>query len=688
MRMSFKKSVLLLLFLFMVLLFPRPALAASYDPNAFKLLSELLMTFTVAVTLYILNTSQEKKLLCMTAELAETRLKLKECEDKIKTLLGNLNVGVALFSPQGELLLCNRKFIELGSPKNLAGKEEPLVEQSLKKQSLLENLPEVSLEEVIIHYINEDGQSLTMDEFPLFKVLSTGQPSREQIIGIRNPYNSDVRWTMGDHEPEFDEAGELSKVLVTIVDITDRKNSEKALKEGENRLSAFLKVIPDMFFLLDRNGYLIDNYIENTMIPSHMQADFLGKNIKDLDFFNESIAELVFQNIEKLFLSGDLQTFEFCFQEIGKETFFEIRLVLCGDDKVLAVVRDISQRKESEVKLYNMSIYDTPTNLYNRNYFEHTLDEYLNKDTSGMGIVICDIDGLKLVNDTLGHAVGDDYLKTAASILCQCFDQNDVVARIGGDEFAVLIKQTTTKELSALSSEIDKLLALINSEEHIIPISMSLGYAVGDGTQKDLKELLKIADKMMYREKLHHRQSEKSKNIAILTKMLEIRDFITEGHGDRMQELSGKLAEALGMSKNEIKDMYLFAQFHDIGKVGIPDRILFKPGRLTDEEMNEMKLHTEIGYRIAESSPDLIHISDWILKHHEWWDGSGYPFKLTGEEIPVQSRILSIVDAFDAMTNNRPYRKALSKEEALLEIVKFKGTQFDPALVDKFVELI
>ncbi|KJR49075.1 Adenylate/guanylate cyclase [Desulfosporosinus sp. I2] len=686
MRISFKNLALLLLLLFLVLFFPKPALA-SYDPNAFKLLSELLITFTVAVTLHILNTSKEKKLICMTAELAETRLKLKESDDKIKTLLVNLNVGVALFSPKGEFLLCNRKFIELGSPKNLADKGEPLVEQSLKKQSLIEHLPKVSLEEVIIHYINEDGQSLTMDEFPLFKVLSTGKPSREQVIGIKNPDNGSVRWAMGDHEPEFDEAGELSKVLVTIVDITDRKNSEKALKESENRLSAFLKVMPDMFFLLDRNGYLIDNYIENTIIPSHMQSDFLGKNIKNLDFVDEYIAELTFQNIEKLFGTGEIQTFEFCSQKLGQETFFEARLVLCGDDKVLAVVRDISQRKVSEVKLYNMSIHDTPTNLYNRNYFEQALDKYLDKNTSGMGIVICDIDGLKLVNDTLGHAVGDDYLKTAATILCQCFDCNDVVARIGGDEFAVLIKHTTTKELSAISSEIDRLLAMINTEERIIPISMSLGYAVGDGTQKDLKELLKIADNLMYREKLHHRQSEKSKNIDILTKMLEVRDFITEGHGDRMQELSGKLAEAIGMSNNDIKDMHLFAQFHDIGKVGIPDRILFKPGRLTDEEMNEMKLHTEIGYRIAESSPDLIHISDWILKHHEWWDGNGYPFKLKGEEIPVQSRILSIVDAFDAMTNNRPYRKALSKEEALLEIVKFKGTQFDPKLVDKFVEL-
>jgi len=110
---------------------------------------------------------------------------------------------------------------------------------------------------------------MSLDEFPLFRVISTGIPLHKQISGIRNPDNGEVRWTMGDHEPEFDESGKLSKVTVTLVDITDRKNSEKALRESENRLSAFLQVMPDMFFLLDRNGKIIDNYLENTVVPPH-----------------------------------------------------------------------------------------------------------------------------------------------------------------------------------------------------------------------------------------------------------------------------------------------------------------------------------------------------------------------------------------------------------------------------------
>jgi HD-GYP domain-containing protein (c-di-GMP phosphodiesterase class II) len=168
-------------------------------------------------------------------------------------------------------------------------------------------------------------------------------------------------------------------------------------------------------------------------------------------------------------------------------------------------------------------------------------------------------------------------------------------------------------------------------------------------------------------------------------KALEARDFITEGHAVRLQGYVTGLATAIRMPMRSVSDLNLLAKFHDIGKVGVRDSILFKAGALTTEEAVEMQRHTEIGHRIAQSAPDLAPIADWILKHHEWWNGSGYPLGLKGKEIPLECRILAIADAYDAMTSDRPYRKAMAHDSAVSELKRFAGVQFDPELVRNFL---
>jgi len=173
-----------------------------------------------------------------------------------------------------------------------------------------------------------------------------------------------------------------------------------------------------------------------------------------------------------------------------------------------------------------------------------------------------------------------------------------------------------------------------------------------------------------------------------MMKALEARDHITEGHADRLGELMERMGQLLQFPQGAVADLRLFAKFHDIGKVGIPDSILNKPGRLTEEEMSIMRRHCEIGFRIARSSLDLEPIADWILKHQEHWNGKGYPMGLAGEDIPVECRIMAIIDAYDAMTNDRPYRQAMDSQEAITEIKRCAGTQFDPGLVEKFIEMV
>jgi HD-GYP domain-containing protein (c-di-GMP phosphodiesterase class II) len=203
-----------------------------------------------------------------------------------------------------------------------------------------------------------------------------------------------------------------------------------------------------------------------------------------------------------------------------------------------------------------------------------------------------------------------------------------------------------------------------------------------------MKDIFKEADNNMYREKLMQSQKTKDAIVKALIKALLAKDFITEGHADRVYKLMELLSSEIDIPKYKYDNLWLFAQFHDIGKVGIPDSILFKPHTLNVDEYYELKRHCEIGYRIARSSPELEPIADFILKHHEWWDGSGYPLGIKGDEIPLECRVLAIVDAFDVMTTNRPYRSALSIDEALEEIKRGAGGQFDPIIANKFVSIM
>jgi HD-GYP domain-containing protein (c-di-GMP phosphodiesterase class II) len=264
-----------------------------------------------------------------------------------------------------------------------------------------------------------------------------------------------------------------------------------------------------------------------------------------------------------------------------------------------------------------------------------------------------------------------------------------MVARIGGDEFVILLPNAPRRVVESRCRRLRNSVEQYNGAKPELPLSISVGFAVSDEKNYiSINDLFKEADNHMYREKLHRSQIARSAIIQTLMGALEARDYIIEGHANRLQKLVERMGLSIGLSERNIAELRLLAQFHDIGKVGIPDRILFKPGPLSLEEIAEMQGHSEIGHRIAQSAPDLIPIADWILKHHEWWNGQGYPMGIKELEIPLECRILAIVDAYDAMTNDRPYRKAIAHEEAVIEIKRRAGTQFDPNLVEEFIKLV
>lgn len=337
---------------------------------------------------------------------------------------------------------------------------------------------------------------------------------------------------------------------------------------------------------------------------------------------------------------------------------------------------------ERERELTFSSYHDALTGIYNRAYFYDKVREA----GSQAGVIMADMDGLKIINDTFGHKIGDQALVDTAGILVRCISPDSIPARIGGDEFAVYVPATTRDATEKTIQTLRQEIARYNGS-HDLPLQLSLGFALADGKELPLAELMATADKWMYREKLRQARTHRSQFTNTLKEMLVARDYITEGHVSRVTDITIALAKAVGLPSAQLPDLELFAYFHDIGKVGVSDRILNKCGPLTYNERHEMQQHSEIGHRIASSADDLSGIADWILKHHERWDGKGYPWGVAGEDIPIQCRILAIADAYDAMTSDRPYRKAMLHQDALAELLRNAGTQFDPALVEKFIAL-
>lgn len=218
-------------------------------------------------------------------------------------------------------------------------------------------------------------------------------------------------------------------------------------------------------------------------------------------------------------------------------------------------------------------------------------------------------------------------LRETARILKEsfCDGGRSLVARIGGDEYSILLPNALPSDVQSAIQRIQDAITDYNSGSRPVLLGLSLGYASRESSFGNTDALFKEADDNMYREKLHHRKSIRSDLVQTLLQTLEAKNVNTMSHCKRLQEMVSEFSGYMGLSQSRTSDLQLFARFHDIGKVGIPDHILFKQGKLTPQERTEMQWHCQIGYRIAHSSADLLPVADWILKHHEWWNGKGYP---------------------------------------------------------------
>ncbi len=348
-------------------------------------------------------------------------------------------------------------------------------------------------------------------------------------------------------------------------------------------------------------------------------------------------------------------------------------------------------------RLEALARVDSLTGLLNHREFQETLARGLERAGRGqlpLSVAMLDLDGFKQINDGYGHAEGDRILRLVAETIRRALEPGDSAARIGGDEFGLILPGRRAADADALVAQIDGEIRALNLE-----LGASWGVAEWPAAGPSQSLLLFGADRALYDRKLSRRSdatkasTERERRpasaeytltaadhrrglTAALARAVDAKDAYTRSHCDTVAELCALVGDELELEPRRVLKLRLSGLLHDVGKIGIPDAVLQKPAKLSDEEFEVMKTHATLGQSILFGA-ELFEEAYWVLHHHEHLDGSGYPDGLVGDGIPLEARIILVADAFEAMTSDRPYRRGRDERVALDELLRWAGTQFD-----------
>lgn len=555
-------------------------------------------------------------------------------------------------------------------------------------------------------------------------------------------------WVVVSGKAIKNERGEIRCFEYTAMDVSERKWMEQEMSSAYMRFEAVIQNTPNIAI----QGYSLDGKVmewnhASEVLYGYTKHEVIGRDILGQILSPEDAAAFseIFRAMAETGRPESPREWRIR-NKFGKEsTIYSSLFPILHNGQVVEIFCmdvDISDRVETEKrlneikdKLESLALKDALTEIYNFRYFRERLVaefERAKRTLSPISVLMMDIDYFKSINDTHGHQFGDKVLKQVARFLKTELRANDVVARWGGEEFAVILPDTNRFDSLSVAHKLSELFRTrsFGDGNNTIKLKCSMGvvsypedplfsvdeiidageesiYRVkergGDGValygheiaDKSL-EKVSIDDRKRYIDAVKQKlsffavRSERSILEAVysLAKSIELRDRRTKEHCDRMVEYAEKIARQVGMTEQEVDNVRRAAMLHDIGKLGISDAILLKPGKLTSQEYEEVKKHPVIGADIVSVAGFLKDIVPLILSHHEHWDGSGYPRGLRGEDIPLGGRILAVVDVFEALTSDRPYHKAMSKEEAIGILKDGMGTQFDERIVKVFLEIV
>lgn len=487
------------------------------------------------------------------------------------------------------------------------------------------------------------------------------------------------------------EGGRRSLILLSIEDVTGQVHADEALKRHEYEFRTLVENSPDIIERFDqRYRYLYANPVieQITGIP---REKFIGKTRKEMGMSGDIAAKLE-STLQEAFSTAREVTTEYSLPGPFGNRYFLMRVVpeffskLGIPESVMAISRDITLRKAAEERVKYVSFHDSLTGVYNRLYFEEELNRLDKGREIPISIIMGDINFLKLANDMFGHEAGDQLLIKIAEVLKSVSRNGDVIARWGGDEFTLLLPRTDYDTARRIAGRIEK--ACSETPGAILPPSVALGVATKENDGENIYRVQREAEEIMYKNKIMKSKQNIQKMVNAILNKIDEKDGNEQEHNRRLQDTITDRAKNLGLSDEQTNELIILVSFHDIGKIAVHEGILTKTGKLTPEEWDIMKKIPEVGYRIAKVLSEVTPTAEAVLTLRERWDGTGYPKGLKGEEIPFLSRLFAIIDAFDVMTHPRHYARALTQEEAIEELRRNAGKQFDSDMVDRFIKTI
>jgi len=583
--------------------------------------------------------------------------------------------------------------------------EEALIESERSKAVLLSNLPGVAyrcnndenwtmtfLSEGCLELtgyrpeelINDSGISyydliLPEQREATFKkweqdVAAEAKSNDEYIITTKS---GEKKWVWEQSIPIQDKHGAFTESEGFILDITKIKEAEKSIKESEDRFRTIFEKSPLGIGIFDTDtgeAYQLNRKFGEILGRSSMELLMAQwQSYSHPDEIEENTAKL--NQLKRKEISGFSMNKKYIKLD-GSIIWANMVVANFESDaknhKHLCMIEDITQSKKKEQEIVFLSYHDILTGLYNRTFFEEEQKRRNLSRAVPMSLIMCDVNGLKMINDSFGHSEGDQLLKQVAIMLADSCRGEDFAARIGGDEFVLLLDQADASCAEKICERIYEACEQYKQREdkQTLFLSVSLGFATKTNCQQSLEELMKQAEDMMYRRKYEDKKKVRKEIIDALKAEIIAKNIHSKEEMDKMMEIALGMGKVLNLSAGKLKELELLMEISDIG--GLAES---EPGK-----------HPETGYRIALGIPEIKDIAEEILSHHEHWDGTGYPNGIRGEKIPFLSRIVSVIEAYNQLTKTG--NPGHNKEKAIVYLEKRSGNHFDPKIVNAFVEWI